>query len=69
MLWLPALSTQLAVREAVGRPGGVRDAGQESIPAPVSVPVAVTVTGWLYQPFASGGRAGAVVTPGGVESY
>ena len=42
---------------------------QESIPEPVSVPVAVTVTGWLYQPFASGGRENAVVTPGGVESY
>ena len=41
---------------------------QESIPDPVSVPVAVIVTGWLYQPFASGGRENARQS-GGVESY
>jgi hypothetical protein len=35
-----------------------------------SLPENVIVTGWLYQPFASGCRSGfAALTVGGVESY
>src|SRR5438876_4564118 len=33
-----------------------------------SVPVKATISAWLYQPFASGARAGAAVTVGGVAS-
>ena len=33
------------------------------------MPLADAATGWLYQPFASGGRASASVTFGAVASY
>ena len=42
---------------------------QEAIPEVASEPVTATATARLYQPFASGGRAGAMpVTCGGVAS-
>ena len=34
-----------------------------------SVPANETVSGWLYQPFASGDRPAVPATAGGVESY
>jgi hypothetical protein len=42
---------------------------QASSPEPESEPLAVAATGWLYQPFASGGRASATLTEGAVASY
>ncbi len=41
----------------------------ESIPAGASEPPNAIATAWLYQPFASGARAGAALTLGGVPSY
>ena len=42
---------------------------QLAIPESASLPLNVTASGWLYQPFASGGRAGVAVAFGGVASY
>ena len=39
------------------------------MPDIASVPENLTVSGWLYQPFASGGRPPAPLTTGGVASY
>jgi hypothetical protein len=41
---------------------------QDAICEVASVPLKATVSGVLYQPFASGGRAGTAVTVGGVAS-
>jgi hypothetical protein len=41
---------------------------QLAIPAVASVPENTTLSAWLYQPFASGGRLGAAVTAGSVLS-
>jgi hypothetical protein len=41
---------------------------QAPMPEVESVPLALTVSAWLYQPFRSGLRDGAVVTCGGVAS-
>ncbi len=42
---------------------------QPEIPERLSLPLAVTPTGWLYQPFASAPRARETETPGAVPSY
>ena len=39
------------------------------MPEVASVPLKPTVSGWLYQPFASGLRDGVAVTAGPVSSY
>src|SRR5581483_10841182 len=67
---LPALSVQLppTVVPLVSGPLYVVDV-HESIPEVASEPVNAIATAWLYQPFASGPRAGAAVTLGGVASY
>jgi hypothetical protein len=39
------------------------------MPDVASAPLKSTASGWLYQPLASGGRAGAAVTLGGEASY
>lgn len=39
------------------------------MPEVASEPVNDTATAWLYQPFASGARAGLALTLGGVASY
>jgi len=44
-------------------------AAQESMPEVASVPEKATVSAWLYQPFASGWRAGLAVTEGPAASY
>src|SRR5262245_9146974 len=41
----------------------------EAMPEVASVPAKATATGWLYHPFASGGRAALAFTLGGVPSY
>ena len=42
---------------------------QLAIPEVASLPLNETSNGWLYQPFASGPRAGDTETLGGVASY
>jgi hypothetical protein len=39
------------------------------MPAVVSVPATLTVSGWLYQPLVSAGRLPVAVAVGGVASY
>src|SRR5581483_11071827 len=70
-LLLPALSSHRPLTDAVGSSGfPYMTLSQAPIPEVASLPVYVTVTGRLYQPFRSGGRsAAAPSTVGGVESY
>jgi hypothetical protein len=62
---LPALSVQLPLRlaDAESGPAYVTGAVHEAIPEK-EWPLKAAVTGWLYQPFASGGRARAPPTVG-----
>ena len=41
---------------------------QPSMPEVASTPLKVTVSAWLYQPFASGARPGVAATCGAVAS-
>jgi hypothetical protein len=47
----------------------VTELGQLAIPEVLSLPFQVTVTGFLYQPFAFGARSALGPKTGGVESY
>ncbi len=69
-LVFPARSVQDPVIVWFG-PSGPEYVGpeQEAIPEVASPPVTPSATGWLYQPFASGGRASVPVADGGVASY
>jgi hypothetical protein len=66
---LPALSVQLPATAvfALSGPAYVDDVQLAIFDVP-SVPENPTATGWLYQPFASGGRDADGVTAGGVLS-
>ena len=68
---LPALSVQVpkTVAAASSGPEYVFDAAHESMPEIASVPEKDTVSAWLYQPFASGWRAGLAATEGPLASY
>ena len=68
---LPAWSRQEPLSAAAGLSGPAYLAEvQESMWDVSSLPRKSTATGWLYQPFASGWRAGeAPVTEGAVASY
>src|SRR5207249_1972176 len=68
---LPALSAQEPLTAAlpVSGPEYVFCAVQEAIPDVPSVPPKETVTGWSYQPFASGPRPSVAEASGAVESY
>src|SRR5918999_1411190 len=68
---LPATSVHEPVTAAVaasGPPYGFAGS-QEPRPEVASLPAKLTVSGRLYQPFASGARLGVAVTCGAVESY
>src|SRR6266852_5130761 len=67
---LPALSVQLADTEAAALSGAEYVAGvvQLAIPEVASVPRLVKLSAWLYQPLWSTGRAGVMLTVGGVAS-
>src|SRR5262245_13598401 len=73
MGWLafPAASRHCHTSFAGFASGPLYETGGEHsfTPDAPSVPVKPTSTGWLYQPFTSGGREGAAVTPGGLLSY
>jgi hypothetical protein len=64
------MSRQKPLTEASALSGPAYDCGgtQKSMPEVASVPVNVTVSEWLYQPFRSGLREGVAVTPGAVLS-
>ena len=68
---MPALSLQSppTVIETPSGPANVLGASHESTPDVASVPKKLTISGWLYQPFASAGREGEAVTCGAVASY
>jgi hypothetical protein len=67
---LPALSVQepLIVAPELSGPLYAMDE-QPAMPAVVSVPATLTVSGWLYQPLVSAGRLAVAVAVGGVASY
>ena len=62
---LPALSMQLPLRlaDAESGPEYVTGAVHEAIPEK-ELPLKGAVTGWLYQPFRSGGREGNALMDG-----
>jgi hypothetical protein len=68
-LWLPARSTQmpLSATEASSGPAYVTSV-QVATPEVPSAPSKAMGTAWLYQPFASGGRAAGLAC-GAVSSY
>jgi hypothetical protein len=70
-LEFPAWSVQVALRVAVELSGPVYvlEVGQLAIPEVLSLPFQLTVTGFLYQPFAFGDRSGLGASAGAVESY
>ena len=69
-LVFPALSVQVALTDAAALSGPEYEGVvHEATPETGSVPDALIATVRLYQPPASGSRAGAAVTAGGVESY
>ena len=67
---LPARSLHAPASEASAESGPEYTLGavQESIPEVASVPSNSTRSGWLYQPFESGSRAGTPYASGAVES-
>ena len=67
---LPATSRQEPLTERLGPSGPeyVCAGTQDSTPEVASVPVKLTLSEWLYQPFESGARAGVAVTCGPVAS-
>src|SRR3954470_5480558 len=63
---LPAWSVQMPPSDAASSPGpGNVSEVQPAMPEVASLPCQPTATGWLYQPFASGGRAAPPVMPVG----
>src|SRR5262249_5242375 len=65
----PAPSVQVPGTEAEALSGPLYVVDEHVTPDRLSVPLNVNATAWLYQPFASGARAGlAPVTVGGVVS-
>jgi hypothetical protein len=70
-LVFPALSLHVPLTEAPASSGPPYvGCEQDAIPEVVSEPPKAIVSGWLYQPFASGERVGAeLVICGGVASY
>jgi hypothetical protein len=68
---LPALSVHEPLTAAlpVSGPEYVFCVVHEAIPDVTSVPPKETVTGWSYQPFASGPRPSVAEASGAVESY
>ena len=67
---LPALSRQLPELAAPALSGPLYVAEEQfATPDVASLPENTILSGWLYQPFASGGRLGAPLTAGGVASY
>src|SRR5207248_6486683 len=69
--WLPAWSVHAPVSEipALSGPWYCTGLLHDAMPEVASVPANLTETGWLYQPCAFGGRAGAASVEGGVASY
>ncbi len=68
---LPATSAHVPPTEAFALSGVlyVLGAAHESTPDVASAPAKLTVSAWLYQPFASAPREGSAVTCGLVPSY
>ena len=67
----PALSRQLPATDvdALSGPAWVLAASHVARPEIASLPVKLTPSEWLYQPFTSAARAGEAVTCGAVASY